>query len=85
MGYIFYDSDSRYLTGDELSGLSSWELKVARNEIYARHGRLFKDDALQEYFNSCYWYNGYISPDSFNDNVLNDVELYNIKLIKKYE
>ena len=46
MGYIFYDSDSRYLTGDELSGLSSWELKVARNEIYARHGRLFKDNEL---------------------------------------
>ena len=84
-GYIFYDSDSRYLTDVDLSGLSSWELKVARNEIYARHGRLFKDSSLQNYFNSCSWYSGYISPDSFNNDSLNNVEKYNIKLIKKYE
>ena len=84
-GYIFYDSDSRYLTSSDLSGLSSWELKLARNEIYARHGRLFKDSSIQGYFNSCNWYYGYISPDNFDDDVLNSVEVYNVKLIKKYE
>lgn len=84
-GYIFYDSDVRYLTASDLSGLSSWELKLARNEIYARHGRLFKDSSLQNYFNSCTWYNGYISPDDFNDDSLNSVEKYNVKLIKKSE
>lgn len=84
-GYIFYDSYVRYLTGADLSGLSSWELKLARNEIYARHGRVFKDSSLQNYFNSCTWYNGYISPDNFNDDSLNSVEKYNVKLIKKYE
>ncbi len=84
-GYIFYDSDSRYLTSSDLSGLSSWELKLARNEIYARHGRLFKDSSIQGYFNSCSWYYGYISPDNFDDDVLNSVEVYNVKLIKKYE
>ena len=83
--YIFYDSDCRYLSKNELYGLSSWELRLARNEIYARHGRLFKDNNLQKYFNSCPWYNGYISPDSFNDNVLNKYEVYNIKLIKSFE
>ena len=83
--YIFYDSDCRYLDKSELYGLSSWELRLARNEIYARHGRLFKDKNLQQYFNSCSWYNGYISPDSFNDNVLNKYEVYNIKLIKSFE
>ena len=84
-GYIFYDSDSRYLTTSDLSGLSSLELKIARNEIYARHGRLFKDSSIQNYFNSCSWYNGYISPDSFDNSILNSVEAYNIKLIKSYE
>lgn len=84
-GYIFYDSNSRYLTSSDLAGLSKWELRVARNEIYARHGRLFKDSNLQNYFNSCSWYNGYISPDRFNENTLNKVEVYNIKFIKKYE
>ena len=84
-GYIFYDSDTRYLTDEDLRGLSSWELKIARNEIYARRGRLFNDSSLQNYFDSCSWYNGYISPNSFNENSLNKIEQYNVKLIKKYE
>ena len=84
-GYIFYDSDTRYLTDEDLRGLSSWELKIARNEIYARRGRLFNDSSLQNYFNSCSWYNGYILPDNFNDDALNSVEKYNVNLISKYE
>ncbi len=84
-GYIFYDSDTRYLTSADLRGLSSWELKLARNEIYARRGRLFDNSSLQDYFDSCSWYNGYISPKNFNDDSLNKVEKYNVKLIKKYE
>ena len=84
-GYIFYDSDTRYLTNEDLKGLSSWELRIARNEIYARRGRLFNDPSLQNYFDSCSWYNGYISPNDFNDNSLNKIEQYNVKLIKKYE
>ena len=75
----------RYLTSSDLKGLSSWELKIARNEIYARRGRLFKSSDLQNYFNSCSWYDGYISPDSFDDDSLNKVEKYNVNLIKKYE
>lgn len=84
-GYIFADSNCRYLTKSDLVNLNKWELKIARNEIYARHGRLFKDSSIQNYFNSCYWYDGYISPESFNNNTLNDYETYNIKLIKSYE
>ena len=84
-GYIFYDSDSRYLTSSDLYGLSSWELKLARNEIYARRGRRFKNSALQNYFDSCSWYYGYIAPDDFNDNSLNTVEQYNVNFIKKFE
>lgn len=84
-GYIFYDSDTRYLTFDDIRILSPWEIKLARNEIFARHGRLFNTPSLQDYFNSCSWYNGYISPKDFDDNCLNEVELYNIKLIKQYE
>ena len=84
-GYIFYDSDTTYLTSDDLRGLSKWELKIARNEIYARRGRRFKNSDLQKYFDSCSWYNGYISADNFNDDALNNVEKYNVNLIKKYE
>lgn len=84
-GYIFYDSDTSYLTNSDLQGLSSWELKLARNEIFARRGRLFSDSSLQDYFDSCSWYYGYILPEDFNDDSLNKVEQYNVKLIKEYE
>ncbi len=83
--YIFPDSNSRKLSGSELQGLSKTTLRYARNEIYARHGRRFNDASLQNYFNGKSWYSGSISPDSFNDNVLNSVERYNIELIKSYE
>lgn len=38
-GYVIPDSSSRYLSTSELQGYSDWQLYIARNEIYARHGR----------------------------------------------
>lgn len=50
--YILPHSDTKKLTDSDLSELSEKQLELARNEIYARHGRKFKTDYLQEYFNS---------------------------------
>ena len=83
--YIIPDSNSRYLTKDDLTSLSSYELMLARNEIYARRGRKFDDTQLQNYFNSCSWYKGTISPADFNANVFNSYEKANIDLIVNYE
>ena len=33
-----------------------FDLRLMRNEIYARHGYLFKDKKLQDYFESTSWY-----------------------------
>jgi hypothetical protein len=84
-GFMIPDSSSRYISGSDLEGFTQWEARVARNEIYARHGRKFNSDELQQYFNSQSWYNGTISANSFNDNVLSAVEKANIKTIEKYE
>ena len=83
--YIIPDSNSRYLTRNELLAMSSKDLRYARNEIYARHGRRFKDAELQAYFDSCSWYNGTIAPDSFDSSVLNTYENANKDLILKVE
>jgi hypothetical protein len=40
----------------DLSGKSYLELRLLRNEIYARNGYLFKDAALRGYFNTFDWY-----------------------------
>lgn len=83
--YIFSDSDSRYLTRSDLVGLSRQELKIARNEIYARHGMIFETDELQAYFESCDWYSGTIAKDAFDTSVFNEYELENAALILSYE
>lgn len=69
----------------KIAKLSKKQLRIARNEIYARHGRRFKDKKLQKYFNKKNWYYGYISPDEFDEDSLNDIEKRNIKLLLKYE
>lgn len=84
--YVFADSNSRYLSESELTGLTKQELAIARNEIYARRGRKFTTDALQKYFDSCDWYTGRYSADSFDSKVtLNDYEKKNATLILDYE
>ena len=86
--YIIPDSNKRYLTESDLQGLSEWELKLARNEIYARHGRRFKDPALQEYFDAQSWYVGLYDPEDFDKNhsdELSALEKWNAEFILKYE
>jgi hypothetical protein len=55
-GFIFADSDQRLLREDELKDLSVTELRVARNEIFARRGRFFVDQNLASYFSQFSWY-----------------------------
>lgn len=84
-GYILPDSDKRLIGREDLMNLSPEQCKIARNEIYARHGRKFKDAALQSYFDSCPWYSGRIEPDSFSDSYLSEVEKKNRDAIVAFE
>ena len=47
--YIFEDSNERFLEAEEIYALTEEEMRIARNEIYARLGRKFTDETLQEY------------------------------------
>lgn len=83
--YIFPDSNTRPLTAADLEDREWEEITMGRNEIFARHGRMFKTPEIAEYFNSKSWYNGTISPDSFNADVLSQVEKDNVKFLQEYE
>lgn len=83
--YILSYSADSYLTKEDLTNLSKEECRLARNEIYARHGRMFNDTNLQAYFDQCSWYQGIIEADQFDDSVLNDYEKSNLQLISEYE
>ncbi len=83
--YKLPESNSRYYTEAELAGLSDYDLYIARNEIYARHGRQFKNDDLNQYFRNTDWYHGTVAPESFDESVLNDYERKNSELIRQIE
>ena len=86
--YILPDSGSHRYTAGELSDLSDWELYLARNEIFARRGREFRNEDLQRYFESQSWYTPTYSPDDFDartSTLLNDVERANAETILKLE
>ncbi|GAA0858107.1 MULTISPECIES: YARHG domain-containing protein [Clostridium] len=83
-GYLAPDSDSAYLTENELKGFSKNDLALMRNEIYARHGYIFHTEPFVSYFNSKSWYTK--NPSFKGDNKeLNKYELYNVNLLKKLE
>ncbi len=84
-------SSSRALTEADIKGLSLAELRIARNEIFARHGRQFNDPLLNQWFYSKNWYlmiPAKYAPDYFDKNnpdPLSKLEQDNANLIKEYE
>lgn len=79
--YILPHSDYAYLTDSDLYGMSSSQLRLARNEIYARYGYVFESNDLQNYFSSQSWY----SPNPYYDGSLSSIEKENVAFIKSYE
>lgn len=82
--YILPYSNIEYLSDDDVNMLSKEELRLARNEIFARYGYVFQSEDLQEYFSSKSWY----IPDytgNISEDMLNDYEKANLYLIKSYE
>ncbi len=83
--YIFPESNVRNLKESDLIGKDAATLRIGRNEIYARHGRKFKDSALQTYFNAKSWYIPSNEPDSKIEGELNQYEKKNIQFILAHE
>ncbi len=83
--YVFPESNTKYLTGADLFDADDSVLRIARNEIYARHGRKFDAQDLQEYFNRKPWYQGNTAPSDFDENVLTETEKKNLDLIRTAE
>ncbi len=74
------------LTPEILGNLFAEDLRTMRNEIFARHGRVFKSKDLQKYFEAQSWYKP--NPD-FKDetakDILTEIEYKNITVLKTVE
>ena len=77
---VFADSSARLLDPGEIAPLTAMQLRLARNEIFAREGRAFKDPALRAYFGQFAWYHptGLIVR-------LNPIEQRNVALLTQAE
>jgi hypothetical protein len=65
-----------------LEGLFLEDARKLRSEIYARHGKVFKDKSLQKYFASLEWYK---ADPQYSDHSLNKIERKNAAAILAYE
>jgi len=79
----YTQSSLRLLNVDELRKMPTSDLKLMRNEIFARYGFIFKSGGEMDlYFRKQDWY----SPQHINvDKFLTDLEKENIKLILQIE
>lgn len=81
-GEILPQSNDRHLNNADLAGMSNWRLTLARNEIYARHGRPFDNANVRAYFQSTGWYR----PNAnFRESWLSQTESRNAVFIREYQ
>ncbi len=89
--YILPYSETKAVSESDLHNLSLAELRLARNEIFARHGRQFNDSLLNQWFYAKAWYLNITRKyapsvfDSLSPYPLTAVEIANVKVIIAYE
>lgn len=70
--YLSYEE----FTEEDVEATDVLQIRLMRNEIFARHGYIFKNEDLKEYFSSQPWY----KPQFENvDDKLSEIEKLNIK------
>ncbi len=84
--FLIPESSTKVLTIADLSGFSKEQLALARNEIYARHGRRFKNETYQKYFEGKSWYKENANYKYNNDELnISELENKNAHFILDYE
>lgn len=69
----------------ELAQLGLWELRIARNEIFARHGYRFGPDELERHFAAQSWYRASDAPPREVVEALSKTEWNNIVRMQRRE
>ena len=84
--YIGRGSYTNMYYDHTLEGKTLVELRLMRNEIYARHGKIFNSKDLREYFSKQSWYEPYpyYTPDMLSANEKHAMEMIqNMEKLKK--
>lgn len=76
-----FETDKKYYTKEEFANEPMLVIHLAKNEIYARHGYIFENEDLYNYFMGCIWYNPTCSRADFDDDVFNEYERANLEIL----
>ena len=79
--YILPNSSKNIVIEADLYNLSRYQIDTARNEIYARHGYIFKNENYAEYFAGKPWYK---KNPKFKESQLSNIEEKNIQFLYSY-
>lgn len=82
--YGYPDSGTRAWSYSDVNGMTAGQVRYAINEIYARHGYIFKNENWLIYFKQKTWYTPTIPNAQFTDEYLSSTEIANVKLLTKY-
>ena len=84
--YIIPQSGTKLLTKEDIKNLSKEQLALARNEIYARHGRKFQMAEFRDYFSQKAWYKENPNYNYNNESSnLNEIEAKNVVFLLSAE
>lgn len=82
--YLF-ESDKRYITESYLDGCTKEEVRLILNEMYARHGYIFKSEEYYNYFMQKSWYHPRYDNQEEAQRLFNKYEEENRLAIIDYE
>lgn len=78
----FPQGSERLLSENDVKYLTNWGMAVMKNEIYARHGMIFKPGMLKDHFEKQSWYH----PSATNvQSKLTRVERANLNYLEGYK
>ncbi len=82
-GQIFPHSAEELLTEDQIKALSDADLRLAINEIYARHGYAFTTKEMQDYYGKLDWYENLNKTQDEVNAELTTIEYQNKEMLTK--
>lgn len=80
-----FETDRKYYTKEEFESEPMLVIHLAKNEIYARHGYIFANKDLYNYFMGCIWYSPTCDSANFDDGIFNKYEKANLEILKSLD
>lgn len=80
-----YYTNYKYYSKEDFQNDPPVVIHLAKNEIYARHGYIFQDEDLNNYFKGCAWYQPVCTGEEFDDAVFNDYERRNLEILSELD